>query len=180
MATQLLWWFVIWKERLDMILSMDIREEEPKEQFELQKSYCWLWRCLCSCNTLTAWQRNQRWRPQFGPSGCCQRSQGSSLLFLSHTLHLLFQQNSSVHLLPGHRSGCQGSWTNPVCGRGSMTCRSIAPQGSGWTRCCNDTAGPLTGTAQHASSHLSQTHEPLSNGVGGHLWEDKEIMRKDQ
>lgn len=170
----------LWFERKDTIFSMDIRETEPKVQFVLQKTYCWLWRCLCSCSTLTAWQRNQRWTPQFWPFGCYQRSQGNSLPSLSRTLQLLLRSHSSVRLLLGHHSGCRGCWTNPACGRGSMTCRPIAPQGSGWTRCCIDTAGPLTGTAQHTSSHLSQTHEPPSNGVGGHLWEDKEIMSKDQ
>lgn len=120
--------------------------------------------------------------PQFALSGCCPRSQGSSPPPLSRSYRLLLRFHSSVLLLllPAHRSCCPGSWRNPLCGRGSTTCRSIAPQESGWTRCCIDTAGPQTGTAQHTSSHLLQTHGPRSTGVGGSLWVDREIMKKDQ
>lgn len=163
-----------------MLFSMDIRETGPVVQFVLQNSYCWWWRCLCSCSTRTAWLRNRRWRPQFGRSGCCQRSRGSSPSSQSHTLHRLLRFHPSARLLPGLHSGCRGSWTNHACGRGSTTCRPTALRGSVWTRCCTGRAGPLTGTAQHTSSHLSQTREPPSSGEGGHLWEDKEIMRKDQ
>ena len=147
---------------------------------ELQKTYCCLWRCPCSCNTLTVWLRNPRWRQQFGLCGCCQHSQGSWLLSPSRTHHLLLQIHSSVLLLPGFHSSCRWGWTNLVCGHGSTTCTPTEPRGSGWIRCCIGTAGPLTGTAQHTSSRLSQIHEPPSNRVGGQLWESKKIMRKDQ
>ena len=158
---------------------MDLREPQPQVQFVRQKPYCWWWRCLCSCSTLTAWLRHQRWTPPFEPSGCYQRSRGSSPSSPSRTLHRLLRFLPWAHLFPGLHSGCQLSWMNPACDRGSMTCRPTAPRGSGWTRCCTGMAGPPTGTAQRVSCHLSQTHEPPSK-EGGQLWEDREIMRKDQ
>lgn len=170
-----------WMHMCDVIrkslkISVDIRIADPGLHVIWQMPYYWWWRCLCSCSTRTVWLRTPRWRPQFGQSGCCQNSRGSLPSSLHHSLHSLLRFHSSAHLLPGLHPGCQRSWTNPLCGRDSMTCRPTAPQRSGWTRWCTDTAEPPTETAWHTSSRLSQTLEHLSKTEGRHLWE--ETMKK--
>lgn len=149
--------------------------------FEVHRnSYCWWWRCLCSCSSLTEWWPSQRWRQQSEPSDCCQHSPDNSPSSPSRTLQQLPLFHPSVRHHPDlHLPGCLGNRTNPVCGLDSTTCKPTAPLGSERTRCCTGREEPQTGTARHTSSRLSQTRERLNKQEGGHLREEG-IRNKSQ